>query len=177
MKTYSAIVALLVSVFLLIAGNALAGLIVPLRAKIEGFPEISIGLLGSAYFGGMLAGALVAPFIVRRAGHIRAFSAFIAATVAAVILYPLLLSPAAWLVLRGAHRLRLRRPLRGHGILDQRQGEQFQSRRALRRSIRSSPIGGSAFGQLLLTLRAPASYEAFSIAGAFCWLWPSCRWR
>ena len=67
-KTFSAIVALLVSVFLLIAGSALASLIVPLRAKIEGFPELSIGLLGSAYFAGMLGGSLVAPTIVRRAG-------------------------------------------------------------------------------------------------------------
>ena len=44
MKTYSAIVALLASVFLLIAGSAVASLIVPLRAKIEGFPELAIGL-------------------------------------------------------------------------------------------------------------------------------------
>ena len=104
MKPFSAILALLLSVFFLVAGNALAGLIVIAVARQDrGLSlEISIGLLGSAYFAGMLAGTLVAPAIVRRAGHIRAFSAFVAATVAIAILYPLWVAPAAWLVLRGS---------------------------------------------------------------------------
>jgi hypothetical protein len=56
LKPYSAIAALLASAFLLIAGNGLVTVLTPLRAKIEGFPELTIGLLGSVYFGGMLAG-------------------------------------------------------------------------------------------------------------------------
>ena len=102
MKLYSAIAALLASAFLLIAGNGLVSVLTPLRAKTEGFPEITIGLLGSVYFGGMLAGTLATSFIVARAGHIRAFSALVAGAVATVILLPVLAEPTAWLFLRGA---------------------------------------------------------------------------
>ena len=68
-----------------------------MSARIEGFPELTIGLLGSVYFAGMLAGTLAAPAIVRRGGHIRAFAAFVALAVVSVILMPVLLSPWAWL--------------------------------------------------------------------------------
>ena len=58
---FSSIAALLLSVLLLIGGNALIGVTTPLRARIDGFPDLTIGLLGSAYFAGMLAGTLAAP--------------------------------------------------------------------------------------------------------------------
>lgn len=102
MKTVSALAALLVSVFLLIAGNSLVGVLVPLRAKLDAMPDLTIGLLGSAYFAGMLAGTLASPAIVRRAGHIRAFAAFVAISVVAVIVLPVWSAPAPWLALRGA---------------------------------------------------------------------------
>ena len=102
MKTLSAIAAILASVFLLIAGNSLIGVLTPLRASLDGFPDLTIGLLGSAYFAGMLAGTLVTPALVRRAGHIRAFAAFVALAVVAAILMPADVSPLPWLILRGA---------------------------------------------------------------------------
>ena len=49
-----------------------------------GFSDLKIGLLGSVYFAGMLAGTLAAPAIVRRVGHIRAFSVFVAVAIVAV---------------------------------------------------------------------------------------------
>ncbi len=164
MKSYSAVVALLVSVFLLISGSALAGLIVPLRAKIEGFPELSIGLLGSAYFAGMLAGSLAAPAIVRRAGHIRAFSAFVAASVVIVILYPLLVAPWAWLFMRGG----LGFAFAGlYGIIESWINSKASNanRGGLYAIYQIVTYAASACGQLLLTLAAPTSYELFSIAG------------
>ena len=165
MKTYSAIVALLASVFLLIAGSAVASLIVPLRAKIEGFPELAIGLLGSAYFAGMLAGSLAAPSIVRRAGHIRAFSAFVAGSVVIVILYPLWVSPTAWLVMRGG----LGFAFAGlYGIIESwiNAKASNSNRGALYGIYQIVNYCASACGQLILTLRAPTSYEFFSVAGA-----------
>jgi MFS family permease len=163
-KTYSAIVALLVSAFLLIAGSALAALIVPLRAKMEGFPELSIGLLGSAYFAGMLGGTLGAPAIVRRAGHIRAFSAFVAASMVTIVLLPLWLSPWFWLVMRGA----LGFAFAGvYGVTESWINSKAtnSNRGALYGIYQIVTFGGSAFGQLLLTAQKPSSFEAFSIAG------------
>jgi len=94
------IAALLASVFLLIAGNSLIGLVAPIRAHLENFDDLSIGLLGSAYFAGMLLGALQTPAIVRQVGHIRAFAAFVASAIVAVDIMPVFPTPAAWLISR-----------------------------------------------------------------------------
>ena len=129
---FSSIAALLLSVLMLIGGNSLVGIVTPLRAHIEGFPDLTVGLLGSVYFAGMLAGTLAAPAIIRRGGHIRAYAAFVALAVVSVILMPVIVSPWAWLGCPRADRLRVRGPLRGDRGLDQRQGDQRQSRRSLR---------------------------------------------
>jgi MFS family permease len=163
-KPLSAIVARLVSVFLLIAGAGLASLIVPLRAKLAGFPEVSIGLLGSAYFTGMLGGSLVAPTIVRRAGHIRAFSAFVAGSVVTVIVLPIWPSPWVWLLMRGA----LGFAFAGlYGVTESWINSKADNanRGALYGVYQIVTFGGSAFGQLLMTMETPTSYEAFSLAG------------
>ncbi len=98
---FSSIAALLLSVLMLIGGNSLVGIVTPLRAHIEGFPDLTVGLLGSVYFAGMLAGTLAAPAIIRRGGHIRAYAAFVALAVVSVILMPVVVSPWAWLGCRG----------------------------------------------------------------------------
>jgi MFS family permease len=97
---FSSIAALLLSVLMLIGGNSLVGIVTPLRARIEGFPDLTVGLLGSVYFAGMLAGTLAAPAIIRRGGHIRAYAAFVALAVVSVILMPVMLSQWAWLSCR-----------------------------------------------------------------------------
>jgi MFS family permease len=94
---FSSIAALLLSVLMLIGGNSLVGVITPLRARIEGFPDLTVGLLGSVYFAGMLAGTLAAPAIIRRGGHIRAYTAFVSLAVVSVILMPVMVSQWAWL--------------------------------------------------------------------------------
>jgi MFS family permease len=72
----------------------------PARAHLEGFDDLSIGLLGSAYFAGMLLGTLQTPAIVRQVGHVRAFAAFVASAIVAVDIMPVYTTPAAWLVSR-----------------------------------------------------------------------------
>ncbi len=78
MSAFPSLAALLFSVLLLIGGNSLVGVATPLRARIEGFPDLTVGLLGSAYFAGMLVGTLAVPAIIKRGGHIRAYAAFVA---------------------------------------------------------------------------------------------------
>src|ERR1044072_6308037 len=87
--------ALLVAVLLLIAGNGLSHPPRPLAATARRCPPLSIGLIGSAYFGGMLVGCLAAPRIIARAGHIRAFSAFVALSTVMTLLHPLVVEAAA----------------------------------------------------------------------------------
>lgn len=96
MPALAPIAALLVTVFVLICGNALIGVATPIRADLDGFGALTIGLIGSAYFAGMLGGTLKTPAIVRQVGHIRAFSAFVALAVVAVDILPLWEAPIAW---------------------------------------------------------------------------------
>jgi MFS family permease len=163
--TLSALAALLFSVFLLISGNSLIGVLTPLRASLEGFPDFAIGLLGSVYFAGMLAGTLAAPAIVRRAGHIRAFSAFVAIAVVMVILMPAAIAPAPWMAARGA----LGFVFAGiYAVAESWINAKASNanRGALYAVYQIVSFVASAGGQLLLTAFTPSSFLPFSVGGA-----------
>src|SRR5690349_23365295 len=97
---YAQVSALLAAVFILIFGNGLSNTLIPLSATAASFPPLSIGLIGSAYFGGMLVGCVAAPRIIARAAHIRAFAAFVAIATVTSLLHPLFVDPAAWAAIR-----------------------------------------------------------------------------
>jgi MFS family permease len=101
LAAYSALIALLTSVYVLITGNGLINTLVPTRAKLEGFPNLAIGLIGSIYFTGMLVGTLAAPAAIRRSGFIRAFSAFAAIAIAAAVGFAMFVNAWFWVGLRG----------------------------------------------------------------------------
>ena len=71
--------ALLLSVALLLTGNGLQGTLLPVRANLEGFSTLSVGLMGGAYFFGFTLGCLRGSTLLRRVGHIRVFAAMTAA--------------------------------------------------------------------------------------------------
>ena len=99
-KAFAPITALLLSVALLLMGNGLQGTLLPVRANLEAFSSIDIGVLGSSYFGGFAAGCLFGPRLIRRAGHIRTFAALVAIASCVVLLHSLFLSPVLWWGLR-----------------------------------------------------------------------------
>ncbi len=82
-----------------IALGALSPLIVLQLEQRDVAAEI-IGLVGSAYFVGFLAGTLTCHHVIDRVGHARAFSVFTVIAVNAVILHIVLDQPTAWLALR-----------------------------------------------------------------------------
>lgn len=96
------IAALLLSVALLLMGNGLQGTLLPVRASIEAFTSIDIGILGSAYFVGFAVGCFYGPRMVRRAGHIRTFTAMVAVASSAVLAHAIIVSPLLWWLLRAA---------------------------------------------------------------------------
>jgi MFS family permease len=161
----SSIAALLCSVVLLIGGNALVAVTTPLRARLDGFPELTIGLLGSAYFAGMLAGTLAAPAIIRRGGHIRAFAAFVALAVASVVLMPVFVSPWMWLACRATIGFVFA------GIyavieawINARASD--ANRGALYALYQIANFAASACGQLALQPLGPSGFAPFAFAGA-----------
>lgn len=97
---FAPISALLLSVALLLMGNGLQGTLLPVRANLEAFSATDIGILGSAYFFGFAAGCLYGPRLIRRAGHIRAFTALVAIASCVVLVHSLFVDPLLWWVLR-----------------------------------------------------------------------------
>ncbi|SMC11458.1 MFS transporter [Roseovarius aestuarii] len=76
-------------------------LILPVRGEIEGFTAASLGLLGTGWAVGYVAGCLRTPALVVKVGHIRAFGVMCALAAISVLLSLLILSPWVWIPLRG----------------------------------------------------------------------------
>jgi MFS family permease len=90
------IASLLIGVALLLAGNGLQVTLVPLRGGAEGFGAVVLGLIGSAYFVGFVSGCLIGPYVILRAGHIRAFAAMVAVAASIALAHALAPVPLAW---------------------------------------------------------------------------------
>lgn len=99
-RTIAPIAALLISVALLLMGNGLQGTLLPVRASIESFSSLDIGVMGSAYFVGFALGCYFGTHLVRRAGHIRTFTAMVAIASSAVLAHAIIVSPVLWWCLR-----------------------------------------------------------------------------
>lgn len=93
--------ALLVTVFGVLSGNGILTTLIPVRAHLEGFPDTVVGLMGSTYFFGMLAGAVVTPPLVARVRHVKGFALSSAMGALVLLALGLLVHPWSWVILRG----------------------------------------------------------------------------
>lgn len=94
------VLSLLLGTAFLLAGNGLHGLLLPMRGTEEGFSPTSLGLLGTAWATGFVLGCIFSQRLVRRIGHVRAFSAFSAMIAIIALLTGLLVDPVSWIILR-----------------------------------------------------------------------------
>ena len=156
------VAALLLSVFILLAGNGLQGTILPIRADIEGFSASAIGGIGAAYYLGFTLGCLAGPHAIRRVGHIRAFAALAAIAAAASMLHALIVSPIPWYVFRcltgicfaGLYMII-------ESWLNERSTNENRGRLlSVYQSVNLTAITG---GQFLLNAADPAGFELFGI--------------
>lgn len=92
--------ALIISLFVLLAGNSMQFVILGLRADAEGFSTFTIGLMAAAYYVGYALGTFQAPGFVRRIGHIRAFASVGTVISAVVLAHALWVEPVFWMALR-----------------------------------------------------------------------------
>lgn len=100
LANFGPIFALLRGTAFLLAANGLHGLLLPLRGQAEGFSATELGLLGTGWAGGFVAGCILAPRLVRNVGHVRAFSAFAASAAAITLMTGLIVDPLVWIGLR-----------------------------------------------------------------------------
>lgn len=92
--------ALLLGTLFLFLGNGLHGLLLPVRGSAEGYSNEILGLLGTSWATGFVAGCLIAPKLVMRVGHVRAFSSFISLIAIIALLSGILVDPYWWVALR-----------------------------------------------------------------------------
>lgn len=92
--------ALLGGVALLLLGSGLLTTLLAVRGGIEGYGSPFMGLLGSLFFAGFLIGTRVAPTLIRRVGHVRAFAFFTSAVACSVLLHEMWVSPWVWAPVR-----------------------------------------------------------------------------
>jgi len=95
-KTIVSLSSLIVSIILLIMGNAFLMTLLGLRLSLEEFSASVIGWILAFYSIGFVAGTLYAGRIIEKAGHIRAFAFFAAALCASILIYPMAIEAYLW---------------------------------------------------------------------------------
>lgn len=99
-SSFGSIIALLFGTAYLLSASGLHALLLPLRGQFEGFSTTSLGLLGTSWAGGFIAGCYLAPRLVRRVGHVRAFGALAASAATIALLTGMFVEIKTWIVLR-----------------------------------------------------------------------------
>jgi MFS family permease len=93
---------LLLAIALIQAGNGVSGTLVSVTSEARAFAPWLKGLVLSAFYIGSLAGALGAPAVIGRLGHIMSFTAFTALLALATAGFAADEDPYAWVMLRAA---------------------------------------------------------------------------
>ena len=99
-KTALTLSSLIISIILLISGNAFLMTLLGLRLSIEEFSAGLIGWILVFYSFGFVAGTLWAGRIIEKVGHIRAFAVFAAVLAASILIYPMAVKAGLWGALR-----------------------------------------------------------------------------
>lgn len=94
------IYALFLGSALLMFGGGLQGLLLSVRGAEENFSLLALGLIGTGWSVGFVAGSIAVPLIVRNVGHIRAFSVMAAIGTVTILLNLLWINDVGWIVLR-----------------------------------------------------------------------------
>ncbi len=96
------IYALFIGSALLMFGGGLQGLLLSVRGAEEGFSLTALGLIGTGWSVGFVAGSITVPMLVKRVGHIRAYSIMAAIGTVTILLNLLWIQDIGWIVLRAA---------------------------------------------------------------------------
>ena len=100
LKSLTPVAALLFGVAILLTGQGLQSTLLPVRANLEAFSVMSIGMMGGAYFLGFTLGCLRGLQLVQKLGHVRVFAAMAAVASAIPLIHVLWVETWVWWLLR-----------------------------------------------------------------------------
>lgn len=90
----------IVSLLIIMLGISYFNTYISLRISIDGWSNFMTGIVYSAYYGGMMIGALYMEKLIKQTGHIRAFSIFAAVAACSIIFQSFTPSPIIWIFFR-----------------------------------------------------------------------------
>ena len=162
----ASIAAILFTTLIFLVGNGLLNTLIPVRAHLENFSTLAIGVIGSAYFAGFLAGCFTGPRWLARVGHVRTFAVCAGICAAATLTQSMIVSVPAWIVLRGLFGFAA-----ANIYITLESWLNDRANNATRGVIFSSYLGvnfaGLMIGQLLFATARPSSFVLFSFACVF----------
>ena len=94
------VAAILLATLIFLTGNGLLGTVTPVRAHLEGFSDLAIGFMGSAYYAGFFAGCFAGPRLLARVGHSRTFAVAAGLAAATAVTQPLIVNEVVWTLIR-----------------------------------------------------------------------------
>jgi len=161
--TVASIYSLLLGMGILLAGSGLLGTLLGLRAGLEGYSELLIGVIMSAFFLGYILGSFLCPPLIRRVGHIRAFAALASTASVASLLHGLMVDPVVWWVLRVITGISV---LGLYMVIESWLNEQVRHKRgqvfAVYMMVSLVALG---VGQFLILAYGPSSLASFVLVG------------
>jgi MFS family permease len=162
-STLRPLFSILLGLLFLIVGHGMQLTLIPLRAGALDWSKFEIGAVGSSYYVGYVFGCFVSPYLIRRAGHIRAFTVLTATVTTAMLAHALWVAFVPWLLFR----LFLGGSLAGlYMILESWVNDRASN--ANRGFVMSSYIMVNyvalAIGQFMVTLAAPTEFTLFAVS-------------
>lgn len=162
----ASLAAILFTTLVFLVGNGLLNTLIPVRAHLEGFPTLAIGIIGSAYFAGFVLGCFSGPRWLARVGHVRTFSVCAGLCAAATLLMSILVSEPAWILMRALFGFAA-----ANMYMTLESWLNDRARNETRGMIFSAYLGinfaGLVIGQLLFATARPATFVLFSMATVF----------
>lgn len=156
---------LLGSAFLMLAGG-MHSLVLPVRGAMEGFPTFSLGLLGTGWAIGFIAGCIYTPRLVRRVGHVRTFGVMASLSVVSALLMVLIIDPSVWIILRALTGFCF---AAGAMIVESWLNEQIDNhyRGRIFGIYTMVNLGATTLGQMSLSMVDAAEFTLFALAAIF----------
>jgi MFS family permease len=158
-----AVAAILLSVLIFLMGAGLLNTIIPVRANLEGFSNVVIGLIGSVYYVGFVGGCYAGPRLLARVGHSRTFAVAAGLATATTLALSLMTTEISWIVLRGLFGIgaaclyMVAESWLNDRATNETRGQVFASYMVVN-------YVGIMLGQWLFVTAKPASFSLFSIA-------------
>ena len=164
-RTIVAAWGLFAAIMILMLGRGLIGVLLGVRAEIEGFSTTTTGIIMASYFVGFLAGSQLTPRFMARVGHIRVFSGLASLVAVAALSHALFVAPIPWMILRSIFGF----CIAGLSVVAEswlNETVTNDNRGRVMAIYMVASMGGIAGGQLLLGTGDPTGMTLFLVGGA-----------